>query len=187
MVHKQLINAGVPSKLIESIEGQGEVVRSLPETKRVPEDRVVKLVMANRKVISSDLRSINIDSLQKGDAFIIENLHFQPGRHYLLEESIPILKELLKILKDHPELKIELQGHVCYAPDNADGIDLDTQTQDLSVNRAKNIYEYLIRKGINEDRLSYKGFARTRPLYPKERNETEKKLNRRVEILIIDH
>jgi len=176
----------VPESLIESIRGQGSVERELPPFQRVPEDRKVIVVLANRSkplVFSA----FNLDSVSRGDQLIIERLHFQPGRHILLEESIPQLISLLKILKEYPTLKIELQGHVCCAPKGRDGIDKDTQSEDLSINRAKNIYEYLIRNEIDSNRLRFKGFARTQPIYPLERNDEERKINRRVEIKILDY
>lgn len=184
-VVQYLNQLGVPESLIESIRGQGSIDREAPSYQRIPEDRKVIIVLANRSkplVFSA----FNLDSLNRGDQLIIDRLHFQPGRHILLEESIPQLKNLLQILQEHPSLKVELQGHVCCAPKGRDGIDKDTQSEDLSVNRAKNIYEYLIRNGIDSNRLSHKGFARTQPLYPLERNDGERKMNRRVEIKILD-
>lgn len=184
-VRDALLRAGVPENLIESVEGKGEIERDIPESQRIPQDRRVQLVLTERKVQQVDLSEIDIEDFEAGDAFIIKNLNFKPGRHILLDESVPQLRELLQILKKYPDLKIELQGHVCCAPKDEDGLDLDTQSQDLSVNRAKNIYEYLVRNGIDSNRLSYKGFAKTRPLYPEERNEYEKKMNRRVEIEVV--
>jgi len=175
----------VPISLIESIRGKGSIDRNLPQTQRVPEDRKVMIVLANRSR-PLNFKDFHLDSLEKGDKLVIDRLHFQAGRHILLPESIPRLKNLLKILKEYPSLVIELQGHVCCAPKNRDGIDKDTKEELLSVNRAHNIYQYLVRNGIDSVRLSYRGFARTQPLYPLERNDEERKLNRRVEVEIID-
>ncbi len=175
----------VPVSLIESIRGKGSIDRNLPQTQRVPEDRKVMVVLANRSK-PLNFADFHLDSLEKGDKLVIDRLHFQAGRHILLPESIPRLKNLLKILQEYPSLVIELQGHVCCAPKNRDGIDKDTKEELLSVNRAHNIYQYLVRNGIDSNRLSYRGFARTQPLYPLERNDEERKLNRRVEVEIID-
>lgn len=175
----------IPISLIESIRGKGSVRRNIPRTQRVPEDRKVMIVLANRSK-PLNFRDFHLDSLEKGDKLVIDRLYFQPGRHILLPESIPRLKSLLKVLKDYPSLIIQLQGHVCCAPTGRDGIDKDTDEERLSENRAHNIYQYLVRNGIDSNRLSYQGFARTQPLYPLERNDEERKLNRRVEVEIID-
>ena len=122
---------------------------------------------------------------KKGSNIILKNMNFIGGRHYLLEQSLPALTELLNALTDHPSLEIEIDGHICCTFGNEDGIDLDTNTPDLSVNRAKAIYEYLISKGISPARLSYKGFGHRQPLVYPEDTEDKRTMNRRVEIKII--
>jgi len=175
----------IPASLIESVRGKGSITRNIPPSQRVPEDRKVMIVLANRSEPLT-FEDFDLDSLERGDKLIIESLHFRPGRHILLEESVPRLKKLLKVLQDYPSLAIELQGHVCCAPSGRDGIDKETLEEKLSLNRAKNIYEYLVRNGIDSNRLGYQGFARTQPLYPLERNDEERKMNRRVEVEILD-
>ena len=91
----------------------------------------------------------------------------------------PVLDEILNILKDHPILKIQVQGHVCCQPEN---------DQKLSYRRAKSVYSYLIENGIDANRLSYTGFGSTRPIYAlPEKNEAEREANRRVEIEIVEN
>jgi outer membrane protein OmpA-like peptidoglycan-associated protein len=118
-------------------------------------------------------------------SLILENLNFEGGRHFLLPESMPILDELLKALQNNPTVLIEIQGYVCCTEVNADGLDLDLQTQDLSVQRAKAIYNFLIEKGIDAKRLRYQGFGGSRKIYPYEQDEFERSKNRRVEIKIL--
>lgn len=123
-------------------------------------------------------------SIKAGSKIILKNLNFQGARHYLVENSIPVLNELLQLLKDNPKLIIEIQGHICctFAPD---GLDEDLKTFDLSIQRAKYIYEYLIKNGMEARRLSYKGYGSSQKLYPLEKNTFEEEQNRRVEIKII--
>ncbi len=184
-VKQQLIDYEVPVNLIESVLGQGEKMNKTGRKGKIPEHRFVLLVCAHRP-LKQRLQDLDADEIEVGQEIVLENLNFQAGRHYLLEESIPELKELLQILKNHPSLKIELQGHVCCAPNDQDGMDIDTKTQNLSVNRAKNIYEYLVRNNIDSTRLTYKGYGRTRPLYPREKTEFQMMKNRRVEIKILE-
>ena len=129
---------------------------------------------------------LKIDSNTKvGTTIILKSIQFIPGRHYLLPESLPLLDELYKALVDFPTLVIEIQGHVCCTPDDQDGYDLDNRTLDLSVQRAKVIYEHLIERGIASSRLSYIGFGGSRKLHRFERNEFERQENRRVELKIV--
>lgn len=125
-----------------------------------------------------------IKGLEAGDKLVLKNFNFIPGRHFLVEASKPELAKLVQILQDNPTLKIELQGHICCEQQEKDGLDWDTQEHNLSVTRAKYIHDQLVAAGISSDRLTYKGFARTRPLFPLELNENEMNANRRVEILI---
>jgi outer membrane protein OmpA-like peptidoglycan-associated protein len=185
-VVRYLEGLGVPVSLIESIRGRGSIDRNIPKTQRVPQDRKVMIVLTNRSR-PLKLEDFDLDSLKKGEKLILDQLQFKPGRSVLVKSSIPKVKKLLQILRDHPSLVIELQGHVCCAPKGRDGIDLDTKEENLSVRRAEFIYEYLNRNGIDSSRMTYRGFARNQPLYPLERNEEERKMNRRVEIKIIDY
>lgn len=123
--------------------------------------------------------------LNKGDELIIEGLNFYPGSHRTLPEAKPILKKLLQIMKDNPTLSVEIQGHVCCASKpNEDGLDDETGDFKLSWNRAQYVRDYLIQNGIADNRISYRGFAMTRPLVYPEKTIQDQIKNRRVEILI---
>jgi outer membrane protein OmpA-like peptidoglycan-associated protein len=123
--------------------------------------------------------------LNKGDELIVEGLNFYPGSHRTLPEAKPILKKLLQILQDNPSLAVEIQGHVCCAAKpNEDGLDDETGDFKLSWNRAQYVRDYLIQNGIAESRITYRGFAMTRPLVYPEKTIQDQIKNRRVEILI---
>ncbi|RYF85183.1 MAG: OmpA family protein, partial [Chitinophagaceae bacterium] len=129
-------------------------------------------------------RQITSDSVKEGSGIIMKNMNFHGGTHVLLPGSYPVLKELLSVMIAYPKLKIEIQGHVCCTK-LPDGQDNDLGTFDLSVQRAKAIFQYLVVNGIDASRLSYKGFGSSKKLYPDEINEQEQAANRRVEIKII--
>lgn len=114
---------------------------------------------------------------KKGDLIRINNINFHFNSEKMMEESLPILDELLQILYDNPKLKITIHGHICCNPNG-----MDTK---LSYRRALVIFKYLNKGGIAISRLGYKGFGSNDPIYPvPERNEKERAANRRVEILI---
>lgn len=127
--------------------------------------------------------TLSLKDVEVGKTFVLENLNFVGGRHALLPKSQKTLKLLLNTLKAYPMLEIEIQGHIC-CQKTGDGMDLDTQTMDLSVNRAKAIYDYLIRRGIDPARLSYRGFGSSHKLVP-EYTEADRSTNRRVEIKVL--
>ena len=112
-----------------------------------------------------------------GEKLKIDNLNFIINTFAVVPESRGKLYELLLVLRNNPTLKIEIQGHLCCMP--VDRVDLSTQ-------RAKAIYSFLIANDVNKARLSYRGFGSTDPIYQlPEKDEKERAANRRVEILIV--
>jgi outer membrane protein OmpA-like peptidoglycan-associated protein len=115
---------------------------------------------------------------KKGDKIILRGMNFHNNSDLPLNESHPMMKELLDIMNDNPNLKIDIQGHICCQK---------KETSDVSLRRAKAIHRFLQLNGIKSNRLSYQGFGSTRPIYPlPEKNEEERVANRRVEIEIIE-
>lgn len=120
-----------------------------------------------------------------GKSLVLRNVNFFGDRHIPIPDSYAELENLSVFLLAHPGLRIEIQGHVCCMPEKLDGYDANTRTADLSTQRARLVYKYLINKGIQSSRMSYKGFGASHKLYPEENNERERELNRRVEIKIL--
>jgi outer membrane protein OmpA-like peptidoglycan-associated protein len=90
-------------------------------------------------------------------------------------------------MRQNPNLKISIEGHVCCIKDTPDALDIDTFEPQLSVNRAKAIYQYLTSRGIDTSRLSYIGYGRRRPMVDPELSEEDAEKNRRVEIRILEN
>lgn len=64
-----------------------------------------------------------------------------------------------------PKIELEVQGHICCTPSyQKEAVDKDTKKRELSVNRAKAVYKYLISRRVNENRLIYNGYGNTQPL-----------------------
>ncbi|HEY0679188.1 MAG TPA: OmpA family protein [Chitinophagaceae bacterium] len=196
-----LLRLGIPDNIIVKNEGYGKR-RPLNENRtsrerlqnrrvelvihwRVRDTVVTKPPPPEEKKPPVTLTEIIKDSTKVGQNIILRNLQFQPGRHYLLPESQPILDTLYQVMVDNPTLVIEIQGHVCCTPDNVDGLDIDLRTYDLSAQRAKAIFEHLVSRNISPERITHRGFGGSRKLYQLERNDFERQENRRVELQII--
>lgn len=122
--------------------------------------------------------SQQVSTAKVGDKLILKNLHFYNRSGIFVPESRPILEELLKIMLANPNLKIEIQGHIC--------CQMGTDVEDTAKVRALAVYNYLVNNGINKNRLSYKSFGSSKPIHIiPENNEDERNENRRVEIQII--
>lgn len=114
-------------------------------------------------------------------------LEFVPGSHRVMAQSQPVLQQAAALLKSHPKLKIRIEGHICCLDaTESDGYDYDTGEWNLSLNRAKTVYDYFCAAGISKLRMSYKGFGAQVPKIKPELTEEDKQRNRRVELQIID-
>ncbi len=153
------------------------VVEKKPEKKieKEPEKTV-----ANNEVLK-------IEDFKKDEKIRLPNLLFEPGTHFILPGSEKVLSELLNIMEAKPKLRIELQGHICCRIGGMDGFDPTTGLENLSEMRAKVVYLYLISKGINKERMNFRGFGSSRKIYPNDlSNRMAARQNRRVEVLITD-
>lgn len=118
-----------------------------------------------------------------GKNIVLKNLNFYNNSGTVLPESKPVLDELLAIMNKYPKLKIEIQGHIC-----CQSVEEANKIEDIALVRALAVFVYLKNNGISEERLSYKSFKSTMPIYPiPEKNEEQRIANRRVEILILEN
>ncbi len=109
---------------------------------------------------------------------IMEKVHFVSGKAKVLRDSFRILDEVANAFKSHPELqKVQIEGHT-------DSSGSDATNLRLSQKRANSVKEYLVQKGVEEDRIEAVGFGEAKPIAP---NNTwrGREANRRVEFTII--
>lgn len=127
---------------------------------------------------------IDISTLKEQDVLRLEHIEFWPGSTRIMAKSYAEVENLYHFMDSNPKVRICLEGHICCCV-YPDGFFDDTPTWGLSVDRAKTIYEHLITRGIEADRMQYKGFGRTRPIRDNERTVEEGQVNRRVEVRIL--
>jgi len=131
--------------------------------------------------LSNSYQEINKDILMKkldvGKKIVLNNIFFDYGKATLSAESTAELDRLIDLLNSNPTIKIEISGHT----DNKSSREFNLK---LSTNRAKAVVDYLVSKGIDMERLTYKGYGFDQPIAS---NNTEqgRKLNRRTEFKII--
>lgn len=202
-VKDYLVKYGVNASDIKLCEGKGEIDRK-DATRQggFATDRRVDIVVNNGskrkptekptgKPVIQKVNITNLDEIKKlkpGSIFLLKNVYFPPDRHIIKPESKETLEKLTVVLKNNPNLKISIEGHVCcISPEAPDALDVDTYEATLSVNRAKAIYNYLVSKGIEASRLKYEGFGKRKPVVPVEKTEEDAEKNRRVEIRILEN
>ena len=79
---------------------------------------------------------------------------------------------------ERTDIYFTIQGHVCCTQYSRDAVDRKTKKRNLSEARAKYVYDYLAKKGVNKKRMRHMGMRRKFPL------GGDPKYDRRVEILI---
>ena len=109
--------------------------------------------------------------LTMGDTVTLNNIHFLTASAELYEASKAGLDRLAEALQRHPRLRLEVGGHT-------DAVGKDEDNLLLSERRAKAVYDYLILRGIDPDRLTYRGYGETRPVATNDTPEG-RALNRR--------
>jgi outer membrane protein OmpA-like peptidoglycan-associated protein len=106
----------------------------------------------------------------------LKNIFFETNQSKLLESSFTELDLLSNQLHQFDQTTIVISGHT---DDTGDEI----QNRDLSTARAKAVADYLIAKGIDSERIIYKGYGSSKPIANNLTIEG-KQQNRRVDIVI---
>lgn len=91
-----------------------------------------------------------------GKEFTLENIYYDLDKYEIRADAEPTLNKLATILRENPQINIQLNSHT-------DCQGNDAYNNWLSQKRAESAVSYLISLGISVDRLQAKGFGETRP------------------------
>ena len=128
---------------------------------------------------NKNINQVNID-LQfdlYSKIFEIKNLNFESGKFNIQKQYFKDLENLVILLREQINIKIEIAGHTDSIGDNKTNII-------LSNNRAKSIKSYLVKNGILESRIKCVGYGEKQPITNNSTKEGREK-NRRIEIRIL--
>lgn len=122
------------------------------------------------------LIEVPLQKIEVGGMVVLNNIFFQTNKYDLLPESKSELQQLIGFLNNNPSVSIEIGGHT-------DNVGDDKSNLLLSGQRAKMVYEYLIKNKIPPSKLSFNGYGESQPVAD---NSTEegRKNNRRTEFKI---
>ena len=123
--------------------------------------------------------TLEMDPIELEKEYEVENIFYEFDKAKILPKSKPALRNLLSILKDNPTVEIELGAHTDERGDKA-------YNQDLSQRRAQAVVDYLVENGIDENRITAKGYGEEKPLVENASTEEEHQLNRRTEFKILE-
>jgi len=108
-------------------------------------------------------------------SWILSGVNFDLNKAVVRPDAKETLQSDIQILKENPQLHVQVQGYTCDLGDA-------NYNLDLSDRRAKAIKDYIVSQGIAADRLSAKGFGEANPRWPND-SEANRAKNRRVELV----
>ncbi len=114
-----------------------------------------------------------------GKLMRLDNLIFNVGTAKIESASDAELNQIVKMLKDNPNMVIQLEGHTDVTGDPKKNMELSQQRVDAVKN-------YLVKQGTNKNRIKTKAFGGTQPL-SRANTEEAHKLNRRVELRVLQN
>jgi outer membrane protein OmpA-like peptidoglycan-associated protein len=195
-IKKVFSTGGISENLISNVDGKGEVLLKIVDSENlniirglnrkvevnveynIPKKETSKLD-EGKEIIDNRKKPITLESnLLVGDKIVLDKILFRTGYSYVLKESIPVLEKLARILREKNKVYFTIQGHVCCTVNGRDAIDRGTGRRNLSLARARYIYEYLMKNGVARKRMKYVGLKHKYPL------GGDPKFDRRVEIEI---
>ncbi|MBR5660199.1 MAG: OmpA family protein [Bacteroidales bacterium] len=141
----------------------------VPKPEPAPEPEPEPVVEEPKPTVQEAVEEINKSF--RADAL------FDFDKSEIRADAIPILDKAVAWLNEFPTVKGVIEGHT-------DSRGTEEYNQGLSERRAKAVYDYLVNKGINKFRLTWKGFGESRPVATNETDEG-RQLNRRI-VLVLD-
>jgi OmpA-OmpF porin, OOP family len=118
-----------------------------------------------------------MEQVNVGESFVLENIFFDFDKSDLLPESFEELDNLVALMRKFPAMTIEIAGHTDYKG----SVEYNKK---LSDDRARSVVNYLASKGIDQKRLTSIGYGKAHPIAD---NTTEegRQINRRVEFKVL--
>ena len=124
----------------------------------------------------ADLNFI-MKSIEEGESFRINNIYFETDEYDLNVQAKNVLNSFTEFMLINPNICVEIHGHT-------DNVGNKKSNLELSDKRAQMVHDYLLKAGISDLRLSYKGFGEDKPLV-QNNNEDNRAINRRTEFFIL--
>lgn len=121
--------------------------------------------------------NIELEPFKVGKSYKLNDIYFDTDSDVLTNESKIVLKDFVEYLKNNNNISIAVHGYT----DNVGGAAYNLE---LSKNRAKAVYDQLIKMGVSASRLEYKGYGEADPVADNSTEEGRAK-NRRTEFEII--
>jgi outer membrane protein OmpA-like peptidoglycan-associated protein len=133
--------------------------------------------LVDNKVYGELLKDLFLVPIEKGAVVTLNNIFFDFDKYELKEESFPELNRVAEMMQKNGDVKISIEGHT-------DNIGTQQYNITLSERRAKAVVTYLVKAGIDQNRLQSKGWGKSKPIASNDDEIGGRELNRRVEFII---
>ena len=128
-------------------------------------------------LMSPFTRDVYLSPVEVGTTVRLRNIYFDFDKTTLKKESYPELNKVVDFLKVNPNVEVEIAGHT-------DNKGSDDYNVNLSQGRSQAVVDYIISQGINDFRLSAKGYGERKPIDTND-SDTGRATNRRVEFTVL--
>jgi outer membrane protein OmpA-like peptidoglycan-associated protein len=140
------------------------------------EPQVVEKIVTQTDTIEKEKIIIKVDTVYVQQIEEIESkfnaVQFKAGKFDIPEDAKFVLYDLAKILKQQGNVKLKIEGHTSKEGDAS-------FNQKLSEQRAKAVVDFLVSKGVEQERLSFEGFGSNKPIDTENLDK-----NRRTEFIV---
>jgi len=123
---------------------------------------------------------LRLTPIAAGEQVILDDIRFVGNDTKVMRQSEASLLMLVQFMSENPTVRIEIQGHV-----NGPTYKNKKEFIDLSTDRAKTVYDFLLVNDIGPRRMTYVGYGNSKMLYPEPKNKEQSDANRRVEIKVM--
>ncbi|UKM65527.1 OmpA family protein [Flavobacteriaceae bacterium GSB9] len=188
-------NNEINEDLISNVDGKGKILLKLVEEKDLLKirglNRKVEIIVKPKppkpkkpiveKAPETPKEKTAVDLINEsavGDKIVFKNILFKTGYATVMPGSKKTLESIAKALVERDDIYFTIQGHVCCTQFTRDAVDRRTKKRNLSEARAKYVYDYFAKKGVDKKRMRHLGMRRKFPL------GGDPKFDRRVEIVI---
>lgn len=151
--------------------------KGIPLTPYVADIESSQLDIKEIKTETSVVKEIE-NELKSQKKIVVYGINFSFNSAEILSESHVVLRQILAVLENNPNMKIRIEGHT-------DDIGSDDYNNRLSLQRAKSVKKFFENAGINSARLQAEGKGETKPVASND-SEMGRSLNRRVEIHLVE-
>jgi outer membrane protein OmpA-like peptidoglycan-associated protein len=122
-------------------------------------------------------KDIQLEPIKAGAKIVLNNIYFDVDSDVLMDVSKFELQRAIKLMKENPTMIVEISGHT-------DATASEEYNLDLSLRRSKSVVKYFVDNGVENGRLSAKGYGESQPIASNSTEEGRGK-NRRVEFSIL--